>query len=111
MKILLQHGNVRPTPGIENLVERRLLALADRVAIEEAVVRLADVREASPRYQVSVYLRVPGPDIHSTACDHTVRVTLEKAFDAVEAQIASRQGRRIQRRRRQPLLAAGGRAW
>ncbi len=111
MKFLLDHGNVRPLPAIERLIERRLLALSARQRLEEAVVRLADEREASPRFQVSVLLRIPGPDIHATASDHTVRVAVDKAFAAAEAQIVSRQGRRISRRRRQPLLAAGGRAW
>ena len=111
MKLLLHHGNVRPRPSVERLVERLLLALSTRQRIEEAVVRLADEREASPRFQVSVLLRIPGPDIHATASDHTVRVAVEKALAAAEAQVDARHGRRLQRRRRQPLLAAGGRGW
>ena len=111
MKLLLHHGNVRPRPAIERLVERRLLALSARQRLEEAVVRLEDERESSPRFQASVLLRIPGPDIHAAASDHTVRVAVEKALAAAEAQVASRQGRRISRRRRQPLLAAGGRGW
>ncbi len=111
MKLLLQHGNVRPRLSIERLIERRLLALSTRQRLEEAVVRLADERAASPRFHASVLLRIPGPDIHASAADHTVRVAVEKALAAAEAQIAARQGRRVSRRRRQPLLAAGGRGW
>jgi len=111
MKLLLHHGNVRPRPSIERFIERRLLELSGRQRIEEAIVRLEDEREASPRFRASVLLRVPGPDIHAAASDHTVRVAVEKALAAAEAQVAARQGRRIQRRRRQPLLAAGGRGW
>lgn len=110
MKLLLQHGSLRPRPSVERLVEKRLVALSARERLEEAVVRLHDERESSPRFQASVFLRVPGPDIRATAADHTVRDAVEKALDAAEAQIASRQGRRVARRRREPLLAAG-RGW
>lgn len=111
MKLLLQHGNVQLRPSIERLVERRLLALSARQHVEEAVVRFADKREASPRFHASVLLRIAGPDIHSEASDHTLRVAVEKALAAAEAQVSSRQDRRVSRRRRQPLLAAGGRGW
>ncbi|MBL9187176.1 MAG: HPF/RaiA family ribosome-associated protein [Opitutaceae bacterium] len=111
MKLLLHHGNVRPRPSVERLIERRLLALSARQRLEEAIVRLADEREATPRYRASVHLRVPGPDIHAAASDHTVRVAVEKALAAAEAQMAAHQGRRVARRRRQPLLAPGGRSW
>lgn len=109
MKLLLHHGNVGPRPSIERLIESRLLALATRLRLEEAIVRLEDDRAASLRYRASVLLRVPGPDLHTTASHHTVRVTVEKALAAAEAQVAARQGRRIQRR--QPLPAAGARSW
>jgi ribosome-associated translation inhibitor RaiA len=85
--------------------------LAVRQRLEEAVIHLGEERDASPRFRASVLLRIPGPDIHAVASDHTVRVAVEKALDAVEAQVVSRQGRRVARRRRQPLLAGGGRAW
>lgn len=111
VKLLLLHGNVRPRAFIERLIERRLSALSVRQRLEEAVVRLGDERGASPRFHASVLLRVPGPDIHATAFDHTVRVAVEKALTAAEAQVASRQGRRVARRRRHPLLAAAGAAW
>ena len=111
MKLLLHHGNVAPRPSIERLVEHRLLALSTRQRVEEAIVRLADERETSPRFHASVLLRIPGPDIHTTASDHTLGVAVEKALAAAEAKVASRLGRRLSRRRRQPLLALGGRGW
>lgn len=73
-------------------------------------MRLHDQRESDPRFRASVFLRVPGPDVHAAAEDHSVRDAVEKALDAAEAQIASRHGRRVSRRRRSPLLAAG-RGW
>ena len=114
MNLILQPGNTRGSVALDYLIETRLIALADRQRIEEAVVRLNDNREGSPRYQASITIRVPGPDIHAVACDHTLRVAVQKALDAVEAQVAARQGRRqAQRRSRLQLSSATrtGRSW
>jgi len=109
MNLILQHGHARPRPALDRLIETRLVALAARQRIEEAVVRLADEREASPRYQASILLRVPGPDIHAAACDHTAGVAVRKALAAVEAQVAARHDRRRQHQRSRPAVRAGSR--
>ncbi|MCX6951648.1 MAG: HPF/RaiA family ribosome-associated protein [Verrucomicrobia bacterium] len=114
MNLLLQPGHARTSPALDAFIETRLLALADRQRIEEAVVRLGDDREASPRYQASILLRIPGPDLHAVACDHTLRGAVQRVIDAVEAQVAARQGRREARRRsrlQQSGAARIGRAW
>lgn len=114
MNLILQHGNVYCPVAIVRLIESRLLTLGERLRIEESTVRLTDAPEASPRFQASILIRVPGPDIHATACDHTVRVAVEKALAVVEAQVNARQDRRQQRQRSQLQLstvARTGRAW
>lgn len=114
MNLILQPGNTRASVALDHLIESRLVALAARQRIEEAVVRLNDHPEGSPRYQASILLRVPGPDIHAVACDHTLRVAVQKAMTAVEEQVAARLARRRQRLRRQLLQTAparSGRAW
>ena len=114
MNLILQPGNTRSSAALDYLIESRLIALADRQRIEEAVVRLNDHREGSPRYQASIMIRVPGPDIHAVACDHTLRVAVQKALDAVEGQVAARQGRREARRRSRLQLSGAartGRGW
>jgi ribosome-associated translation inhibitor RaiA len=114
MNLILQPGNTRSSAALEYLIETRLIALADRQRIEEAVVRLNDSPEGSPRYQVSIMIRVPGPDIHAVTCDHTLRVAVQKALDAIESQVAARQGRRQARRRSQLQLSSAtrtGRSW
>lgn len=114
MKLIFSHGNVRPSLALDRLIENRLLALGERQRIEEAVVRLTDEREASPRYRASILVRVPGPDLHAAACDHTPRVAVQKALAALETQIGAREGRRRARvRSRLQLSASGrtGRAW
>ena len=114
MNLILQPGNTRSSAALDHLIESRLIALADRQRIEEAVVRLHDHPEGSPRFQASIMIRVPGPDIHAVACDHTLRVAVQKALDAVEGQVAARRGRRHARRRsRLPLSSAArtARGW
>jgi ribosome-associated translation inhibitor RaiA len=99
MNLILQPGNTRGSAALDALIESRLIALADRQRIEEAVVRLTDNRDGSPRFLASIQLRVPGPDLHAVACDHTLRVAVQKALEAVERQVAARAGRRRARRR------------
>jgi ribosome-associated translation inhibitor RaiA len=109
MNLILQPGNTRSSAALDHLIESRLIALADRQRIEEAVVRLMDHPEGSPRYQASILIRVPGPDIHAVACDHTLRVAVQKALDAVEGQVEVRQGRRQARRRSRLQLSTATR--
>lgn len=111
---MLQPGNTRRSLALDHLIESRLMALADRQRIEEALVRLSDHAEGSPRYQASIMIRVPGPDIHAVACDHTLRVAVQKALDAIESQVEASQGRRLAQRRSRlqlPGSARTGRGW
>ncbi|MBL9211381.1 MAG: HPF/RaiA family ribosome-associated protein [Opitutaceae bacterium] len=114
MNLIIYHRQVRCPEAVPVLVERRLGVLARTHRIEQATVRLHDEPEASPRFQASVYLRVPGPDIHATSCDHTVAVAVEKALRDVEAQLADRIDRRHLRRKSNLHLSSvgrTGRAW
>ena len=72
------------------------------------------MRRGSPRYQASILIRVPGPDIHAVACEHTLRMAVQQALDAVEGQVEARQGSRRARRRSQLQLSSAariGRGW
>lgn len=109
MNLILQPGNTRSSAALDHLIETRLIALANRQRLEEAIVRLTDNREGSPRFLASIQLRVPGPDLHAVACDHTLRVAVQKALDAIEGQIAAREGRRRARRRSQFQLSGAAR--
>jgi len=114
MNLILQPGNARTPVALDQLIESRLLALAARQRIEEATVRLYDDREGSPRFQASILIRVPGPDIHAVACDHTLRVAVQKVLNAIEAQVDARQRQRRQRGRSQlshSAAARTGRTW
>ena len=108
MNLLFQPGNTRTTAGLDRMIEARLIALAERLRVDEAVVRLNDHREASPRYTAYISLRVPGPDIHAVVCDHTLRVAVAKALAAVERQVTARRERRLRRRRATKPVAGSG---
>jgi hypothetical protein len=114
VNIILQSRHARYPQHAARLIEDRLLALAARSRAEQALVRLVDAPEASPRFQVAIFVRLPGPDIHASACDHTVTVAAHKALRLVEAQFDARADRRT-RRRRDALRPAAkprpGRAW
>lgn len=114
VNILLQSRHTQFPPALSRLLEHRLLALGEAWRADEAVVRLSDQREASPRYQASIFLRVPGPDLHASGCDHTPGVAVRKALQSLEAQLAARAGRREQRRRSNLQHSSGsrlGRSW
>ena len=93
MRLVLHHRFVRSTHDLDSLVEERILALAPRLAIEQANVCLEHQAEASPAYRVSIHLVVPGPDLRSEAVNHTLATALGKAVAALEAQIAKRVAR------------------
>ncbi len=114
MNIILQARHSRYPLSVSTLLEESLLALGERCRAEEAIVRLTDEREASPRYQVVISVRLPGPDLHASGCDHTVAVAARKALRVLETQIEARAGRREQRRRSNlqvPATARTGRSW
>ena len=114
MNLIIQHDNVTPNPALDALVETRLRALSARQYIEEAIVNLKDEREASPRYNASIMIRIPGPDMHASSRDHTAQVAVQKALEAIEAQVRVRHERKRERRRsqlQQPATERTGRAW
>jgi len=114
MKLTLKPNNARTTAALEQLIENRLLALSDHQLIEEAVVKISDEPEASPRFQASILIHIAGPDIHAATCDHTLLVAVEKALASVENQVFARQAQRRTRRRsqlQQPATPRTGRAW
>ena len=105
MHLLRHHApQVRPSVRIERLVQLRLRALASRVRIVAAEVRLAP-SASDRRFRASVLLRVPGPDVHATASDHTLRGAVARSLAAAESQLTARSGRG--RAARHPGAAAG----
>jgi ribosome-associated translation inhibitor RaiA len=114
MNLVLQSRHARYPDAIALLLEEELLALAERCRAEEAIVCLTQHPDASPRYQVTIFVRLPGPDLHATGCDHTVAVAVRKALRQLEAQLVVRSSRRQQRQRsnlQQSSASRTGRVW
>jgi ribosome-associated translation inhibitor RaiA len=114
VNLILQARHARYPEPTARLIEDRLLALGERCRAEQATVRLVHERDASPRFQVLIEVRLPGPDVHASACDHTAAVAAQKALRLIESRLAVRADRRSQRRRSNRQLSAAprtGRAW
>ncbi len=114
MKLIIHPGSTRSTAALEFLITSRLEAMSLRRRIEEAAIRFNLLPEGSPRFQARIQLRVPGPDLHAEACDHTLRGAVHKALDTVEGQLDALEGRRRARRRSRLQLSCAsrtGRAW
>lgn len=109
MNLILQSRHARYPAAVARRIEQQLLVLGARCRAEEAVVRLTDAPAASPRYQVAIFVRLPGPDLHATGCDHTIEVAAGKALRLLQAQLAVRAGRRQQRRRSNLQLSPAAR--
>ncbi len=94
MKLTVQHVDIRSTNVVDTLIEERILALAPRLQIAEAKVRLEHNREMSPPFRVELYLVIPGPDIVAEGRDHTIRAAIEKVMAQVNRRIAEQACRR-----------------
>lgn len=90
VKLLLLHPFHRHPPALTEFLERALGTLSRRVRIEQAEVRVRVARPSGPRFQAAIFLRVPGPDLHASACDYSVRGAAALAVRALERQIAAR---------------------
>lgn len=97
MRLHVQHLNIRPLDLMHACVEQQLRALSACRQIDEANVRLARRRDASPAYQVHVHLVTPGPDVFAESRDHTLRAAFTKAMTQLRQQIGSRASKRLQR--------------
>lgn len=94
MKLTVQHFSVRSTNALDSWIEKQIFALQPPLVIEEARVRLARHREASPAYEVNVHLVTPGPDVFAEGRDHTLRAAINKVMAQLRAKVESRLARR-----------------
>jgi ribosome-associated translation inhibitor RaiA len=97
MRLNLQHFSVRSTDALDSWIEQQLFALGRLRQIDEANVRLAHRREASPAYHVHVHLVTPGPDIYVEGFDHTVRAAFTKVMQELSNNILGRGKKRLQK--------------
>jgi ribosome-associated translation inhibitor RaiA len=109
MKMTIQHVHVRSTDTLDSLVEGRILALEERIRIEEARVRLECRFEESPGFRAAIHIVTPGPDLVVESCDHTLEAAIEKAVASLESKLRARSRNRIKRRRSQLQMPAAPR--
>jgi ribosome-associated translation inhibitor RaiA len=97
MKVTVEHAWIPSTDHIDSLVEDRILALSQRIVIDEARVRLECSRDVSPKYRVSVHLVTPGPDLLADERDHTLPAAIQKVMERLEARLDHRDNKRRRR--------------
>ena len=97
MKLTLQHISIRSTNALDAWIEDQIFSLQPRLQIDEANVRLAHRREASPPYHVQVHLVTPGPDVFAEGNDHTLRAAVGKVMRELGEKITGRSRKREQR--------------
>lgn len=111
IKLTVQHHRVRSTDELDSFIEEKILALQDRLRLEEAKVVLACHHEESPPYTVRIDLVTPGPDITAESRDHTLRAAMDKAVLELDHRIEERALKRLRRIRsnlQKPALSRMG---
>lgn len=99
MKLTIRNRNLVTEHAFDALIESRLIALADRVKIDDATVTLERLTDASPPYRVQLHIAVPGPDLRAEHNDNTARQAFTRALDDIERKLRERELKRIGRTR------------
>ncbi len=99
MKLTIRNLNLSAEHALDALIEARLIALAERVRIDDATVTIERLAEASPPYRVQLHIAVPGPDLRAEHNDSTVRQAFTRALDEIERKLRERELKRIGRTR------------
>lgn len=97
MKLTIRNRNLASATTLDALIETRLLALADRVRIDDATVLVEYTRDASPPYRVELLLAVPGPDLRAERIDNTPLQAFTRALHDIELRLRERAHNRLGR--------------
>jgi ribosome-associated translation inhibitor RaiA len=97
MKLTISNRHLPPTKTLDALIENRLIALGDRVRIDDAHVLVEYRAEASPPFRVALHLAVPGPDVHTEKIDNTPLQAFTRAIEDVERRLRERSLNRLGR--------------
>ena len=107
MKLTINHRNLPLGSSLDSLVENRLVALSERLEIDDATVVIERRAEASPPYRVHLHISVPGPDLHTEQVDNTPVQALARALKDIELKIRARS--RVRQARLKARRSAGSR--
>ena len=97
MKLTISNLNLPLDRSLDAIVENRLVALSERLRIDDATVVIERRVEASPPYRVHLHISVPGPDLHTEQVDHTPVQALVRALKDIELKIRARARVRLAR--------------
>ena len=107
MKLTINHLNIPVGSSLDSLVENRLVALSERLRIDDATVVIERRAEASPPYRVHLHISVPGPDLHTDQVDNTPVQALTRALKEIELKIRNRS--RVRQARMKARRTSGSR--
>jgi ribosome-associated translation inhibitor RaiA len=97
MKLTISNLNLPLNRSLDAIVENRLVALSERLRIDDATVVIERRVEASPPYRVHLHISVPGPDLHTEMVDNTPIQALTRALKEIEHKISDRSRIRLAR--------------
>ena len=111
MKIQYQLRGVNPRAVTDRPLDQHLEHLDHLIPISTAQVVLEHQPNATPAFCASVYLGVPGPDIHVAARDHTLDAVVLKVARRLEEQVEARNDRQQLRLKRRQNCRALSSQW
>ena len=94
MKIEMKMRSLDRINGLRGCVEQELKHLQQELSIECARVVLEQEGTRSPPCRASVWLVIPGPDLHAEASDHTILAAWRKVHGELKRQIRERKSHR-----------------
>ena len=100
MKIQFRIRGLNANASLRPWLEQQLERLHTLIPVSTADVRLDRQPDASPSFQAYVHLAVAGPDIHATACDHTIQAVWLKVIKNLKRQIEGRKTKQEARHKR-----------
>jgi ribosome-associated translation inhibitor RaiA len=109
MKLTIRNLNLALKDNLDAFITNRLLALSERVRIDDAQVVLERRAELRPPFRIALHVAVPGPDLHA---EHTANSPLQAftaAFEKIEKRLRLRALNRIGQTKRREQRTAGSR--
>ncbi len=104
MKLTLKYQNIPSSRSTDTLVETLISSLLPNLRIDEAIVRLQQIEEASPAYRCHVHLVTPGPDVFAEVQEHTLLAVITKVVASLKDKIGHRTQKRLQKGRSGSLV-------
>jgi ribosome-associated translation inhibitor RaiA len=104
MTLQFHFRGLKDGASLRRQLEASLDELNGPIALTSAEVALHHQREVTPPYQAVATLRVPGPDLHAAARDHSWPAAWQKVVTRLREQMEERQSRRTAPRKSQPPI-------